>query len=252
MDRTSRPRRRLAARRIVAHVEQHAREGRLDELAGGAPAPDAVDWHRRLLRRVFGLGLGFVVLRERWPATLVALGGGCPERLAALDDTGAAAFLANPAVIRNARKLAAARYNAAVVVALREEHGDLRAWGTTLAADAGPAAVITELRRRLRLIGPVSAARLAQDLGVDVLVPHPTVVRTLVRLGWLDDPEDAAAVQAAAAMAAPHAAAGRARGRLGAALLAFATGRWTRRPVCTTEPRCDACPVADHCARCVA
>lgn len=252
MDRTTRPRRRLMARRIVAHVEQHAPEGRLDDLAGSDPAADALEWHRRVLRRVFGLGLGFVALRDRWPATLAALYDGDPDRLAALDDAGAAAFLADPAVIRNPRKLAAARHNAAAVVSLRDEWIDLRAWAAAVSAEGGPAAVIAELRRRLRLVGAVSAARLAQDLGVDVLVPHPAVLRTLVRLGWIDDPDDGAAVQDVAALAAPHAPAGHARGRFGAALLAFATGRWTRTAVCSPEPRCDACPVADQCARCVA
>lgn len=249
--------RQAAARRILAHVEARMPADRLRELAAGGPiatdaadAADAAEWNRRLLRRVFGLGLGFVARQRHLDATVAALHGGDPDALATMDDAAAAAFLEDAAVIRNRHKLYAARHNAAVVVALRDTWGGPSAWAAALVAD-GPPALLRDLRSRFRLVGPVSAARLAQDLGVDVLVPHPAVVRTLHRLGWLDDPKDDGALHALADAVAPRppGGVGARLGRLSVALLAFATGRWIREAVCGGSPACGECPAQHDCAR---
>ena len=241
--------RRASAGRIVAQVEEHIPTEVLARLAGPAsPAGDDRERFRRIMKRVFGLGLASWIVERRWPPTLAALHDGDPERVARMDAREMGAFLARPDVIRNGTKLAAVHHNAAVVVALSEVYGDLTAYARAV-SEEGLHHILDDLSSRLRMVGPISAARIAQELGVDVLVPHASVLRLLHRRGWLDDPGDPASVQRLAAELADGGPPPYPRGRLGAAFLAFATGRWSIASICGRRPACASCRARRGCPR---
>ena len=242
-------RRRGKVRRIAAYVEKRIPVAVLERLAGPLPPP-STDRARfqALMRRVFGLGLTPWVVQRRWPATLEALHDGDPRRVAALEANDMVRFLARPDVIRNGNKLAAVRHNAGVVLALGGVYGDLAAYARAASAD-GLHELLADLQSRFRLVGPISAARFAQELGIDVIVPHPSVVRLLSRLGWLTAPGDTAQLQQLAAELVRPESHANPRGRMGATLLAFATGRWSVAAVCGRVPVCDSCPVKRGCPR---
>ena len=241
------PRPQAALRRIVAFVEERVTRDRLDRLAGPEEQPgDDAERFRRITRRVFGLGLQSWVVARRWPATMAALEGAEPAAVARLSAVGEARFLANPAVIRNAAKLAATVHNAAVVVALGQTYGDLVAYAHAVAGD-GADELVRDIGARFRLVGEVSAARVAQELGLDIMVPHPAARRVLDRIAG-ERPANGAVLRSWARAAAPGYGGPFPCGRLGAALLAFGAGRWGAEPICTAEPACDDCPAGADCS----
>ncbi len=228
--------------------------GELFDRLSGPESPPETDHERFVLiaRRIFGLGLPPWLVEQRFAATREALADLVPAKVAALEERDIAHFLSVDAALRNRAKVLAVRHNARVVQRLASEHGDLNRFAAVTIAQngnevRGQEALMQALQRELQFIGPISAARIAQELGVDVMVPHRSVLRFLHRLGA--GGTDGRGAQELSERVAPEAWGPRRRGRLGAVLLAFATGRWSSVAVCNGEPNCGACPVAPDCPR---
>ena len=237
------------AARMFAEVQAEVGEERFERLSVPEVEPgDPRASFERMCRRVYALGLPPWIVERHWEATRRALFDCDPAALAGMTDRDAAALLDLPDVLRNRAKLEAVRHNARVVCALLDTYGDLEAYRDAMQADEVQG-LLDDLRDRLRLVGPVSAARIAQELGADCLVPHPAVVRAMFRLGWC--PADAAPStrQEVAAVAAQGLPEPYPTSRLGATLLAFASGRWGARGRCGEVPECGDCPVWRDCAR---
>jgi DNA-3-methyladenine glycosylase I len=78
-------------------------------------------------------GLAWVTILRKWDTLLAAFDDFDPARLAVYDDAKVAELLANPGIIRNRLKVAAAIENARAYYRLREEYGSLDSyvWGFT-------------------------------------------------------------------------------------------------------------------------
>lgn len=237
------------AARVFAAVQAEVGEERFEQLS--VPEVDPGDPRasfERMCRRVYALGLPPWIVERHWEATRRALLDCDPAALAGMTDQEAAAVLESPEVLRNRAKLEAVRHNARVVCALLDTYGDLEAYRDAMQAEEVQG-LLDDLRDRFRLVGPVSAARIAQELGADCLVPHPAVVRVLSRLGWCPPEAAAATRQEVAAIAAQGLAEPYPVARLGATLLAFASGRWGASGPCGEAPQCGECPVWRDCPR---
>lgn len=237
---------RETVRAVDAWAQRNVGEEVLDRLAGPTGlAQDDDERFRRLTRRIFAQGLPMYVVLQRWDVTLRRLGGGDPAVVALMGAEARDRFLEDERVLRNAAKLDATIHNARVFVALRQTYGDLQGYVAAFGSETG--ALLDDISARFRRLGAISAARFAQEMGADPLVPHPAVLRFLRRRGWLARGADAAAIQQLGRALVPDRRAGFPRGRLSAALLAFATGHWADRGVCTPEADCEACPVWRGC-----
>jgi DNA-3-methyladenine glycosylase I len=70
-------------------------------------------------------GLAWVTILRKWDTLCAAFDDFDPAKLAVYDDSKVAELLANPGIIRNRLKVAAAIENAKAYYRLREEHGSL-------------------------------------------------------------------------------------------------------------------------------
>ena len=94
----------------------------------GFPQRDESALFERLVLEIMQAGLSWEIVLKRRAGMHAAFGGYDVDRIAALDDAGQAALLANPAIIRNRLKVAAIVANARVIQGLRASHGGFAGW----------------------------------------------------------------------------------------------------------------------------
>jgi DNA-3-methyladenine glycosylase I len=103
------------------HHAYHAREY-------GFPQRDEAVLFERLVLEIMQAGLSWEIVLKRREGMRSAFAGFEVDRIAALDEAGQAALLANPAIIRNRLKVAAIVHNAQSIQGLRASHGGFAAW----------------------------------------------------------------------------------------------------------------------------
>jgi DNA-3-methyladenine glycosylase I len=94
----------------------------------GFPQRDEAVLFERLCLEIMQAGLSWEIVLKRRAGMRVAFLEYDVDRVAALDEAGQAALLANPAIIRNRLKVEAIISNAKRLQALRASHGGFAAW----------------------------------------------------------------------------------------------------------------------------
>lgn len=103
----------------------------------GFPVADETVLFERLALEIFQAGLSWRLVLVKRPALRAAFAGFAVDRVAAFTAADVEALLADPAIIRNRRKIEAVIANAARVRRLRDEAGGFAAWlSAAFAADA--------------------------------------------------------------------------------------------------------------------
>ena len=103
------------------HHDYHATEY-------GFPQRDETVLFERLCLEIMQAGLSWEIVLKRRLGMREAFGGFVVDHVAALDEAGRAALLANPAIIRNRLKVDAIINNARVVEVFRTSHGGFAEW----------------------------------------------------------------------------------------------------------------------------
>lgn len=89
----------------------------------GRPVRGEQALYERLTLEAFQSGLSWLTILRKRPAFRAAFDGFDPERVAAYDASDRERLMADPGIVRNARKIDAAIVNAAAVLALRDDAG---------------------------------------------------------------------------------------------------------------------------------
>jgi DNA-3-methyladenine glycosylase I len=142
----------------------HPVHGPYHDTEYGFPARDDAVLLERLALEILQAGLSWELVLRRRPAVVAAFGGFHPPAVAAYREADRARLLADPGVIRNARKIDAIIHDAGVVVALAAERGSFAGW-----LDAHhplPHAEWVRLfRRTFRFTGPEVTGEFLMSLG---------------------------------------------------------------------------------------
>ncbi|MCB1335142.1 MAG: DNA-3-methyladenine glycosylase I [Roseivivax sp.] len=156
-------------------------------------------WLAQFTRSIFQSGFNWKVVEAKWPGFEEAFWGFDVDRCAFMDDDAFDAIVANPAVVRNAMKLATVRENAVFLCELRDQGGAGRVLGGWPSSDyIGLLALLSGRGSRL---GGITGAYALRFLGRDGFILSRDVVARLVAEGVIDrqpgSKKAMAAVQAA-------------------------------------------------------
>jgi DNA-3-methyladenine glycosylase I len=94
----------------------------------GVPARDEAVLFERLLLEINQAGLNWGLMLKKRDGFRAAYDGFDVEKVAGYGDRDVARLLADPGIIRNRLKVAAAIHNAGVVLAFRDSHGGFASW----------------------------------------------------------------------------------------------------------------------------
>ncbi len=94
----------------------------------GFPADDETVLFERLVLEINQAGLSWELMLKKRATLRVAYAGFAVDRVADFGAAEVARLLADPGIIRNRLKVAAAVHNAGVIRGLRESHGGFAAW----------------------------------------------------------------------------------------------------------------------------
>ena len=150
----------------------------------GRPVHGERELFERITLEAFQSGLAWITILRKRPGFRAAFRGFDPELVAAFDDDDRARLMADPGIVRNRLKVAAAITNAAAVLRLREEGGadaldDLvwshvpthherpRSWADTPATSPESVALAKALKRRgFAFVGPTTMYAAMQACGL--------------------------------------------------------------------------------------
>lgn len=94
----------------------------------GYPQRDEAGLFERLVLEINQAGLSWETILKKRAGFRAAYSGFDVDAVAAYGDADVARLLADPGIIRNRLKIAAAIHNARVIVGLRDSHGGFAAW----------------------------------------------------------------------------------------------------------------------------
>lgn len=94
----------------------------------GFPSRDETELFERLGMEIMQAGLSWEIVLKRRAGMREAFLGWDVDAVAAIDEAGQAALLADPRIVRNRLKVVAIIHNAGVVQGLRASHGGFAAW----------------------------------------------------------------------------------------------------------------------------
>jgi DNA-3-methyladenine glycosylase I len=94
----------------------------------GFPQTDERVLFERLTLEIFQAGLSWEITLKKRPGLVAAFDGFDPARIAGYGESDVARLMADPAIIRNRRKIGATIENAKRLVALSAEYGSFAGW----------------------------------------------------------------------------------------------------------------------------
>ncbi|MEE8535399.1 MAG: DNA-3-methyladenine glycosylase I [Kiloniellales bacterium] len=106
----------------------HPLHGPYHDTEYGFPADDETVLFERLVLEINQAGLSWELMLKKRATLRAAYAGFAVDRVADFGAAEVARLLADPGIIRNRLKVAAAVHNAGVVRGLRESHGGFAAW----------------------------------------------------------------------------------------------------------------------------
>jgi DNA-3-methyladenine glycosylase I len=175
------------------------------------------------------------------------------ERVACYGESEIARILADPAMIRNQRKIRAVAANARALRDLAKEYGSFQMYMDSFRVCESSAhllALKADLQRRFQFLGEVTAFHLLTDLGLPVLKPDRVLCRIFHRFGLLQNESD---TQEAVCQGLRFAAAtGHPIRYIDIIFVAFGQvsfpGLGIDPGICLLHPRCEACPKPSVCS----
>lgn len=109
------------------------------------------DYLEVMAKAVFQSGLSWKVVANKWPGFQAGFHGFDAAAIAAMDDSAIDTLAADPAIVRNRRKIAATVHNAQRLIELEEEYGgDIRNY---LRAHADFYALLKDIRKQFKYMG---------------------------------------------------------------------------------------------------
>ena len=106
----------------------HALHGPYHDTEYGFPADDETVLFERLVLEINQAGLSWELMLKKRATMRAAYAGFAVDRVADFGEAEVARLLADPGIIRNRLKVAAAVHNAQVIRGLRASHGGFAAW----------------------------------------------------------------------------------------------------------------------------
>ena len=124
------------------------------------------DYLEVMTKAVFQSGMSWKVVNSKWPGFRVGFHGFNVAKVAAMDESAIDTLAADPAIIRNRRKIVATVHNAQRLIELEEEHGgDIRNY---LRAHGDFYDVLKDVRKQFKYMGDTGTYYWLYVLGEDV------------------------------------------------------------------------------------
>ena len=119
-------------------------------------APQSLnDYLEVMTKAVFQSGMSWKVVSAKWPGFQAGFHGFDVASVAAMDESAIDTLAADPAIIRNRRKIAATVHNAQRLIELEEEYGgDIRNY---LRSHGDFYAVLKDVRKQFKYMGDTGA-----------------------------------------------------------------------------------------------
>ena len=160
----------------------------------GVPVHGESALYERITLEAFQSGLSWLTILRKRPAFRAAFAGFDPERVAAFGDADRSRLMADPGIVRNARKVDAAIVNARAVLDLRDEGGlDAYLWSFAPEHHQPPRSPA-----ELRAASPESVALAARLKGRGFIFVGPTTAYAAMQACGLVDDHLAGCFRAAA------------------------------------------------------
>ena len=124
------------------------------------------DYLEVMTKAVFQSGMSWKVVNTKWPGFQTGFQGFDVAAVAAMDESAIDTLAADPAIIRNRRKIVATVHNAQKLIELEEEHGgDIRNY---LRSHGDLEATIKDVRKQFKYMGDIGTYYWLYVTGEDV------------------------------------------------------------------------------------
>ena len=124
------------------------------------------DYLEVMTKAVFQSGMSWKVVNTKWPGFQAGFQGFDVAAVAAMDESAIDTLAADPAIIRNRRKIVATVHNAQKLIELEEEHGgDIRNY---LRSHGDLEATIKDVRKQFKYMGDIGTYYWLYVTGEDV------------------------------------------------------------------------------------
>ena len=124
------------------------------------------DYLEVMTKAVFQSGMSWKVVNTKWPGFQTWFQGFDVAAVAAMDESAIDTLAADPAIIRNRRKIVATVHNAQKLIELEEEHGgDIRNY---LRSHGDLEATIKDVRKQFKYMGDIGTYYWLYVTGEDV------------------------------------------------------------------------------------
>jgi 3-methyladenine DNA glycosylase Tag len=119
------------------------------------PPKDDAGYFDIMSRAIFTAGLNWEMVEKKWPNFQKAFGGFSPTKVAGLSARDIDALMANPAIVRNEKKIRATVENAKTILDLEREYGSLRGYIESFGKREGK--LLEDLQYKFKHMGPSTA-----------------------------------------------------------------------------------------------
>ena len=141
-------------------------EHRPDHVAPEKIVPKSLnDYLEVMTKAVFQSGLSWKVVSNKWPGFQEGFKGFDVGAVATMNETEKDALAADPAIVRNRRKVAATVHNAQRLIDLTDEYGDIRKY---LRSQGDFYALLKDVRKQFKYMGDTGAYYWLYVIGEEV------------------------------------------------------------------------------------
>ncbi len=116
-------------------------------------------------RVIFQAGLNWKVVDKKWPTMVKAFEKFSIAKVASFTDKDAARLLKDEGIVRNKNKVCATIQNAAEFQNIRKQYGSFQKYLDSLDKSENYAAVVSDLTKRFKHLGPSSAGTFLYTVG---------------------------------------------------------------------------------------
>jgi 3-methyladenine DNA glycosylase Tag len=118
-----------------------------------------------LTRVIFQAGLNWHVIDKKWSTTKKAFEQFSISKVAGFTDHDVQRLLKDQGIVKNKSKVCATIQNAAEFQAIKKQHGSFQKWLDSLDKSNNYAAIVKELTKRFKHLGPSSASLFLYTVG---------------------------------------------------------------------------------------
>ena len=122
-------------------------------------------YFENLTRVIFQAGLNWRVIDKKWPTTVKAFESFSIAKIAAFKDRDVERLLKDEGIVRNRNKICATIHNAVEFQDIRKQYGSFQKYLDSMDKSKNYAAVVNELTKRFKHLGPSSAGTFLYTVG---------------------------------------------------------------------------------------